>query len=397
MVSVKQQYESYPYPERDPADEAKRLIIGSPSHPFEIDHFLFVGQRDWSTPLRALVAGGGTGDALIQLATLMTNAGAPYELTYLDLSTASREIAEARAKVRGLENITFLTGSLLDAPDHGPFDYIDCCGVLHHLPDPTEGFAALRAALAPGGGMGFMVYAPYGRSGIYPLQEAFGTLFDGMAPQVRLSRAKKIVAGLHKAHPFAANPNVSDHKVSDAGFYDLLLHGQDTPFDIPRLTETLEQTGWRLQGLLPPGLYDLARITDRPKGVDDATAMALAEKLRGTIKKHLGYLVPADEDRPVAKGSRQSLVPRSHFQDMRKPAQAVAQGRPLPLTLKEADVQVRLPRECAPLMAAIDNRRTIAEIQKMVKLDPLRFADLWGRMEREMCAWGLLHYSRFGL
>uniref|UniRef100_UPI003219FF99 alpha/beta hydrolase n=1 Tax=Mycolicibacterium poriferae TaxID=39694 RepID=UPI003219FF99 len=52
-----------------------------------------------------------------------------------------------------------------------------------------------------------------------------------------------------------------------------------------------------------------------------------AEKLRGTMKKHLGYLVPADEDRPIARGSRQSLIPRSPTSDMRRPAQAIAQGR----------------------------------------------------------------------
>ncbi|WP_420327854.1 class I SAM-dependent methyltransferase [Mameliella sp.] len=397
MVSVKEQYESYPYPERRPEDEKKRLITGSPSHPLEIDHYLFGGQRDWSQPLRVLVAGGGTGDALIQIAQMMTSARAPYEITYVDLSTASREIAEARAKARGLTGITFVTGSLLDAAELGQFDYIDCCGVLHHLPDPDAGFAALRAAVAPGGGMGFMVYAPYGRSGIYQLQEAFGALFDGMAPQARLAKAKKIVGGLHKGHPFAANINVTDHEQSDAGFYDLLLHGQDTPFDIPRLMQTLDNTGWKLQALLQPGLYDLARITERPKGMDDATAMAQAEKLRGTLKKHLGYLVPADEDRPIARGARQSLIPRSPTSDMRRPARAIAQGRPLPITLKEADVQIRLPRECAPLMAAIDNRRSIAQIQQVSKLDPLRFADLWGRLERELTAWGLLHYSRFGL
>src|SRR6056297_1712995 len=105
MSRVIEQYEAFPYPERDPADEAKRLVTGSPSHPLEIDHYLFEGSRDWSQTLRVLVAGGGTGDALIQLAQMMTSAGAPYEMTYLDLSTASREIAEARARARGLKNI----------------------------------------------------------------------------------------------------------------------------------------------------------------------------------------------------------------------------------------------------------------------------------------------------
>lgn len=100
-------------------------------------------------------------------------------------------MAEARAAARGLGSIRFVTGDLLSAPELGRFDYIDCCGVLHHLPDPDAGFAALAEALAPGGGIGLMVYAPYGRTGVYPLQAAFGRLLrdDPPAEQVRLARA----------------------------------------------------------------------------------------------------------------------------------------------------------------------------------------------------------------
>jgi len=228
MSRVTEQYEAYPYPERDPADEGKRLITGSPSHPLEIDHFLFAGARDWSQPLRALVAGGGTGDALIQLAQVLTSAGKPYEITYVDLSGAAREIAEARAAARGLSGITFLTASLLEAPSLGPFDYIDCCGVLHHLPEPQAGFDALAASLAPGGGLGLMVYAPFGRSGVYPLQEAFGTVLTGSARE-RLRRAKAIFERIPDGHPFKRNAQLGDHQASDAGFYDLLLHSQDRP------------------------------------------------------------------------------------------------------------------------------------------------------------------------
>ncbi|AGI69570.1 hypothetical protein OAN307_c41730 [Octadecabacter antarcticus 307] len=73
-----------PFPDRDPADEAKRLITGSLSYPREIDHFLFGGTRDWTKPLRALFAGGGTGGWLIQLAQLLTAAKRPYDITYID-------------------------------------------------------------------------------------------------------------------------------------------------------------------------------------------------------------------------------------------------------------------------------------------------------------------------
>ncbi|APX21984.1 methyltransferase family protein [Salipiger profundus] len=393
MVTVKEQYEAYPYPERDPQDEKSRLITGSPSHPLEMDHFLWKGQRDWSRPLRALVAGGGTGDGLIQLATVMAQAGRPAEITYLDLSTAAREIAEARAAARGLTSITFRTGSLLEAATLGPFDYIDCCGVLHHLPDPAEGFRALRAALAPGGGMGFMVYAPYGRSGVYPLQEAFGALFEGIAPEERLARAKRLVADLPEGHPFAANVNLGDHHESDAGFYDLLLHGQDRAFSVPELLGTLEQTGWALASFTTPAIYDLARITEPPQAMPAADRMAVAEKLRGTIRMHVAYAVADGSGPTVARGTNRQLVPHLRGVKRQALARAVAQGRSLPLRIGRLDAELTLPREAAAVLAGIDGRRTLDEIATGARMDPLTFGRLWARVEAELADWGLLLYS----
>src|ERR1700676_4237346 len=106
---IRAQYEAYPYPPRDPRDEARRLVTGSPSHPLEIDHYIFAGRRDWSRPFRALAAGGGTGDATIMLAQGLADRSCPAEIVYLDVSEASRRIAEARAAQRGLGNIRFVT------------------------------------------------------------------------------------------------------------------------------------------------------------------------------------------------------------------------------------------------------------------------------------------------
>src|SRR6185503_18891719 len=173
LDEVRAQYEALPYPPRDPREEAVRLITGTPSHILEVNHYLFAGRLNFNRPFRALVAGGGTGDACIMLAQQLADRRCPGEVVYLDLSTASREICEARANIRGLRNITFHTGSLLDLPtmNVGQFDYIDCTGVLHHLPDPSAGLAALVSVLQPDGGIGVMLYGQYGRSGVYPLQE----------------------------------------------------------------------------------------------------------------------------------------------------------------------------------------------------------------------------------
>ena len=393
LGEVRAQYEAYPYPERDPEDERKRLVTGSPSHVLEVDHFVFQGARDWARPLRVLVAGGGTGDGLIQLAQQMKDAGRAAEITYLDLSTASRAIAEERARVRGLDAIRFVTGSLLDAADHGTFDYIDCCGVLHHLPDPAEGFRALLAALAPGGGMGFMVYAPYGRSGVYPLQEAFGTLFEGLSPEARLKAARKIVAGLPEGHPFACNPNLGDHRQSDAGFYDLLLHSQDRAFDVAALVEMLEATGWHLAGFTMPALYDPGRITAVPDHLGPVARMAVAEKLNGTIKAHVGYAVRATEARGPARGTNRALVPHLKGARAADLARAVAGGQSPKLSSGGLSARLSLPREAARLVAAIDGRRSLAEIAAVTGTDPIGMGALWARIERELGDYGLLLYS----
>ena len=393
MSDVRAQYEAYPYPERDPGDERKRLITGSPSHVLEIDHFVFEGTRDWARPLRVLVAGGGTGDALIQMAQQMHDAGRAAEITYLDVSSAARKVAEARARVRGLEGIRFVTGSLMEAADLGQFDYIDCCGVLHHLPDPAAGFRALLAALAPGGGMGFMVYAPYGRSGVYPLQEAFGALLAGQPPEARLKAARKLVAGLPEGHPFRGNPNLGDHKDSDAGFYDLLLHSQDRAFDVGALIGVLEETGWALSGFAMPALYDLGRITEVPGHLGPVERMALAEKLTGTIKTHVGYAVRGAEARGPARGGKPGLVP--HLKGVRAAelAQAVAQGKRPVLRANGLEARPELPRKAAKLIAAVDGRRTLSEIGRQTDTDPIALGALWGPVERMLGQYGLLLYS----
>ncbi|ETX13984.1 methyltransferase [Roseivivax halodurans JCM 10272] len=392
MVTLAEHYDAYPYPERDPSEERRRLITGSPSHPLEMDHALWGGARDWSRPLRALVAGGGTGDGLIQLAQVLKSAGAPAEITYLDLSASARRVAEERARVRGLD-ITFRTGSLLEAGEHGPFDYIDCCGVLHHLDDPEAGFRALRAALAPGGGMGMMVYAPYGRSGVYPLQEAFGAILGGLPPEERLNAAKGIMGGVPQGHPFRSNPNLVDHAASDAGFYDLLLHGQDRPYSVTELLETFDATGWQLARFAMPGLYDLGALTPHGADLPERARMAAAEKLRGTIKTHIAYAVPEGAEVPKASVRDTKLVPHLRGLKADAAARAVAAGKPLPLRLGSETRELSLPKGAAPLLGAIDGRRSVAEISATVRLDPIAAASHWGRIEAALAPWGLMLLS----
>ncbi|MEL6768556.1 MAG: class I SAM-dependent methyltransferase, partial [Pseudomonadota bacterium] len=381
MDAVQAQYEAFPYPARAPADEAHWLIEGSPSHPVEIDHFLFGGRRDWRKPFRALVAGGGTGDGLVMLAQKLADIGCLAEITYLDLSTASRAIAEARIAARGLSSVRFVTGDLLEAPGLGPFDYIDCCGVLHHLADPDAGFRALAEALAPEGGMGLMVYAPHGRTGVYPLQDAFGALLADDPPAEKVALAKGVLQALPESAWLRRNPFVNDHRDGDAGLYDLLLHARDRAYEIDALEAALGRAGLGVAGIVESARYDPARYLPKTEAMAARLARlsptarrVLAERLVGNIKTHVVYAaLAARAGRAEAPSATLvaplpgDLVPHLTVAPA-KLARAVLRDGTVTLTLDGATHKIALTAErrraeaVGAMLSAVDGRRTLDAI-----------------------------------
>ncbi|GIX12987.1 MAG: hypothetical protein KatS3mg118_0946 [Paracoccaceae bacterium] len=399
MDPLRAQYEAFPYPERDPADEARRLVVGSPSAVFEIDHYLFGGRRDWRRPFRALVAGGGTGDGLIQLAQQLKDAGCPAEIVYLDLSRAARRIAEARAAARGLSGITFLTGDLCDPPP-GPFDYVDCCGVLHHLPDPAAGLAALAGVLSPDGGMGIMVYAPHGRTGVYPLQQAFAALMGEDPPAERVALARQALAALPPTNWFLRNPHLSDHQASDAGLHDLLLNARDRPFEIGELVAMADAAGLGLVSLTEPGRYDPARMLpdtpafrERLARLGPLERLALGERLAGDIRMHVAYLAPAARAGTAMARPTPQAVPRLNGLPAAALARTVAARGEIAISYGEITHRIAVPAAAAPLIARIGAGRSLGAIAGAAGLDWFGFMALWGPVHRGLTGFNRLHYT----
>lgn len=402
MDQIRAQYDAYPYPHRDPADEAHRLLTGSPSHPREIDHYLFAGHRDWRDPFRVLVAGGGTGDALVMLAQLLHDAGCPADIHYLDVAQSALDVARARIAARGLDNVTWHLGDICQASDWGTFDYIDCCGVLHHLPEPAAGLDALRDALAADGGMGIMVYAPHGRTGVYMLQAAYQNLLGDLPAADKLELAKTIYAALPKSAWLQRNPFVGDHKVSDTGFIDLLLNARDRPYRVAELDRLLDGAGLGIVALLEPARYQPSRYLPQLPAIEarldalDAMARAqLAEDLVGNIKTHIAYVTHRERlGATLADPTDPAAIPQITGIQPAALAEAVARGHTASIKIGGLSYDLELPSDTAAMIALVNGEATLRQIAAGSGMDWRAFVERWVVVHRELNGVNRLHYSR---
>ena len=374
------QYENYPYPARNPEDEAKRLIEGSPSHILEIEHHVFAGRRDRSRPFRALVAGGGTGDATVMLAQQHAAAGLPCEVVHLDISEASIAVAKARIEARGLKGVRFVQAPVerAGALDLGAFDYIDCCGVLHHLEDPPAGLSALRGVLAPEGGMGIMVYAPLGRTGVYHAQAMLRLIANDDPDPERIATARRLLDQLPETNWLRRNPHVGDHKgLGDPGIYDLLLHRRDRAYSVPELMQLLQQGGMRPVNFVDPVRYEPSvyfgdpALVERTSRLNWVQRCAFSELLAGSMKTHILYAVRADNLRnTLAAPDSPDAIPVMRDDDGPALGAQMKPGMSLTLRIDGTKLSLPLPDLAADILARVDGRRTLSEIHAALAAGP---------------------------
>jgi SAM-dependent methyltransferase len=384
--AVKRHYEELPYPPRDPLAERNGLHVTALDHLGIINHYCFSGKLDHRN-ISVLIAGGGTGDAAIFLGEQLR--GTDSRIVYVDISAASMRIAQERARARRLNNIAWIQGSILDLPgmDLPRFDYINCCGVLHHLEDPTAGLRALSAVLKSDGAIGIMVYATHGRTAVYQLQNLL-RLINGpdAAMKTRLDSAKRVLASLPPGNWFRRDReawSVDLDAFGDPGIYDLLLHSRDTSYDVPGLYRLIDGCGLHLVTFTGVGgeckrLYDpatylrdgdlMARIMECPL----AQRQAIAELLSGCIRKHQCYL--SFREPPPATSDDPDAIP--YFVNVEITGRALGDflsGRPegaVSIELRgHGEIEFDNTRCCAEILRHIDGNLTIKEIIEAVRCD----------------------------
>ena len=185
-----------------------------------------------------LVAGCGTSQAA-RYALRWPRA----KVTGIDVSATSIEQTELLKRKHRLDNLEVVQLPVERATELGcKFDYVVCTGVLHHLSDPDKGLRALHDVLEPDGAMHVMVYAPYGRAGVYLLQDYCRRLGIGTSSK----EIKDLVASLKALPPdhplIPLLRNAPDFR-TEAALADALLHPQDRAYSVPQLFNFLA-AGW---------------------------------------------------------------------------------------------------------------------------------------------------------
>jgi SAM-dependent methyltransferase len=181
------------------------------------------------------------------------------------------------------------------------FDQIICTGVLHHLADPDAGLRALCSVLNPGGAMHLMVYAPYGRTGIYMLQD-FCTQLGIQASEGDIRELIGALQALPPGHPLETLLREAPDFRNEAALADALLHPRDRAYSVPQLFNFLKDAGltfgrWIRQAPYSPHAGALGKIpqASRIARLAPEEQYAIAELFRGTMVRHSATAYRDDE------------------------------------------------------------------------------------------------------
>lgn len=243
---VRGMYEEHPYPRWFTCDRWAPL-------PFREWLEREVPMLDYSRAVaaapRILVAGCGTGQDAIWLATDIANAS----VLAVDLSLTSLAYAQRMANELDVRNIEFRHGDILGLGTLAErFDLVYSKGVLHHMREPVAGLRVLSGLLGAGGLLKIGLYSERARASV-----------NAARAIIRERQIAPTVAAIRELRQeiYAAAPDSPLRPLFGCtDFYstsmcrDLIFHVQEHQFCLPQVVAMLRE-----QGLSVLGLSDLQR------------------------------------------------------------------------------------------------------------------------------------------
>lgn len=266
-TAVRNLYNTYPFPP-DPIVDAP-----PPGYNWRWNwvsaHSFCTGYKPKRQDIRILDAGCGTGSGTDYLIHLNPFA----DVTAIDLSEKALELAQQRCiRSKAIEKsqgkIEFHHLQIENCHQlEGQFDFINCVGVLHHLPDPIAGIQALASKLKEGGLFHIFVYAELGRWEIQLMQEAIrllqGEKIGDYTDGVKIGR--EIFKQLPEDNRLVKREKerwaMENHR--DESFADMYVHPQETDYNINTLFQFIEASGLEFLGFSNPSVWDINRLVGR--------------------------------------------------------------------------------------------------------------------------------------
>lgn len=287
LEEVRDFYEKMPYPAPVDNLDRDRDLHANPQRRRAQFHLTWPTERPRANQ-EILVAGCGTSQAA-RYALREPDA----RVTAIDISdTSLRHTRDLRRKYN-LENLELHQLPIERVREIGrSFDLVVCTGVLHHLSDPDHGLCALRDVLRPSGAMRLMVYARYGRAGIYMMQE-YCRLLGISASDKDLRDLGAAIEALPPDHPISGVLRRAKDFRRPEAMADALLHPQDRAYTVPELYAWLDRCGmsfgrWIEQA---PYLAQCGVVARSPHAAGLASLPsrlqhAAVELFRGTMVSH---------------------------------------------------------------------------------------------------------------
>jgi SAM-dependent methyltransferase len=279
-------YEAHPYPPAvdDLEGYARKWDDGRK----RADSHLFWPTQPYRDDRSILVAGCGTTQAA-KFALRWPRA----RVTGIDVSAASIAFAEGLKRRYRLDGLQLRQLPVERAAElEQTFDLVVCTGVLHHLPDPDAGLRALRAVMAKQGALQLMVYAPYGRAGVYLIQDYCRRL----AIEPTAAEVLDLIVSLRALppdHPLVPVLRKSQDLMTREGLADALLNPRDRAYSVPELLDLLASAGlrfgrWLRQAPYLPQCGGPAATPHAPRLMQLPVEgrYAAMELFRGTMARH---------------------------------------------------------------------------------------------------------------
>ena len=346
------------------------------------------GMKPATQDIRILDAGCGTGSGTDYLIHLNPEA----EVTAIDLSEKALEVAKERCQRSGtIENhakpVEFFQLKLEEAIQlEGEFDFINCVGVLHHLPEPEKGIQALAQKLKPGGILHIFVYAELGRWEISLMQKAIALLQGDKRGDYRdgVKVGREIFANLPENNRILQQEkklwSMENHR--DESFADMYVHPQEIDYNVETLFDLIDASGLDFVGFSNPKYWQLDRLVgesdelmNRAKDLSNRELYRLIELLDPSLTHYEFFLAKPP-------------LPKEDWSDDEVLKQAVPdlnpcmQGFPSQNFLNFEYQMEKLNDEEYEFMLACDENaegKTVSELLSECQLDLTGVRSLWQR------------------